>query len=312
MSDDPVRAEFRATGSPAARLKALLSEDRVLVAPGVVDAMSARLAARAGFEVLFATGAGIANTQFGLPDLGFTTLSEVVERIRYIARAVDIPVIADADTGYGSAMNVVRTVRQLEDAGAAGIMLEDQVAPKRCGHFARKAVIDVDEMLQKIRAFLYARRDPQLVLMARTDALAVHGLDEAIRRGQAFAKAGADLVFVEAPTSHGQLARIARSIAAPTVANMVEGGKTPLCSAAELGGMGFRVVLFANCLMRVAAVAMQDALRVLRADGTSAALMDRMLGWSERQELVGLTEFEALESHLATGTPAPEGPARRL
>lgn len=294
-------------------MKALIGgSDRILVAPGVVDAMSARLAARAGFEVLFATGAGIANTQFALPDLGLTTLSEVVERVRYIVRAVDVPVIADADTGYGSAMNVVRTVRQLEDTGAAGIMLEDQVAPKRCGHFGRKEVIDLEEMLQKIRAFFYARRDPNFVLLARTDALAVHGLEEAIRRGQAFAKAGADLVFVEAPRSREELETVARSIAAPTVANMVEGGKTPLCSAAELQTMGFRLVLFANCVMRVAAAAMRDALRVLRADGTSAGLMDRMLSWADRQELVGLPDFEALEAHLADDRPAPDGPAHRL
>lgn len=299
------------TGSQ--RLKQLIHDPNgFLLLPGVVDAMSAILAEQAGFEALFVTGAGLANYHFGLPDLGLVTISEVVERVRNICHAVQVPVIADADTGYGNAMNVVRTVRQLEEAGVAGLMLEDQVSPKRCGHFEGKQVVDLDEMVQKIKAFRYARKDPNLVLIARTDALAVYGFDEAVRRGRAFKEAGADLVFIEAPLNRSDLSRIPQAVGGATVANMVEGGKTPLCSASELQTMGFKAAIFANMAARVAAAAMRDAYQVLRQEGTSASLLDRMLTWTERQQTVALPEFQDLEAYLAGGEAPASDVRKRL
>ncbi len=288
----------------AQRLQTLIHDpNSFVVLPGVADALTAILAERAGFEALFLTGAGIANLHFGMPDLGLLSLQEVVDRVRPICRAVEAPVLVDADTGFGNALSVVRTVRALEEAGASGIMLEDQLSPKRCGHFEGKQVVELEEMLQKIRAFRYARRDPDLVLLARTDALAVHGLDEALRRIDAFAEAGADLAFVEAPTSLDQLRAIPKATRIPAVANMVEGGKTPLCSAEELRAMGFKGVIFANLSLRVAGAAVLEALQELRRTGTTAGLYDRMLSWTDRQELVGLSRLEALGDFLATGTP---------
>ncbi len=295
----------------ARRLKALIREPKgILVVPGVSDPLAAMLGEQAGFPVLVAPGAGIANLHFGLPDMGLVSLTEAVERARAICRAAQVPVIADADTGFGNAVSVVRTVRLFEEAGAAGLLLEDQVTPKRCGHFEGKQVIDVEEMLQKIRAFCYARRDPDLVLVARTDARAAISLEEALRRAVVYAAAGADMVFVEAPLSREELAAIPPAVKVPTMANMVEGGKTPLCSAAELEQMGYKMVVFANMAIRVAAAAVRDAFRVLRQEGTTAPLLDRMLSWQERQGLVGLPDFQALESFLAGGTP-PSGDVRQ-
>jgi 2-methylisocitrate lyase-like PEP mutase family enzyme len=279
-------------------LKRRLGERRILLLPGVAHAMAARMAAEAGFEAAFISGAALANVHWGFPDIGLIGMAEVVEEVRRIANAVDLPLIADGDTGYGNAVNVLRTVRELEATGVAGILLEDQVTPKRCGHFAGKQVVDAEEMLQKIAAFREARQDPNLVLVARTDAYATHGLEEAIRRGQMYAEAGADVIFVEAPTSVDELRAIAREIPAPTLANMVEGGRTPVLTAAELEAMGFRVALFANTVMRAAAFAAREALRTMAASGSSAALADRMLTWQERQELVRLPAFQAAEDRF--------------
>jgi 2-methylisocitrate lyase-like PEP mutase family enzyme len=213
--------------------------------------------------------------------------------------AVGVPVVADIDTGFGNAINVQRTVRAFERAGVAAIQLEDQVFPKRCGHFAEVEVVGLDEMLGKLRAALDARRDPSLVVIARTDAAASDGLDGAIERGERFAEAGADLVFVEAPSSLEDLADLPRRIAAPLVVNMVEGGRTPLLSAAELGALGYRVVLFANTALRVGAFAVRDALAELRATGDARPLQDRMLSWADRQALVGLDQIEQLEARYS-------------
>ena len=281
--------------SRAAQLRSLLGEPGILVLPGAADALTARLVEDVGFPAVYATGAGIANALLGLPDLGLATMTEIVEQARRIAGAVEIPVVVDADTGYGNALNVHRTVRELERAGVAGIQLEDQVTPKRCGHFAGKEVVPVEEMAQKLRAAREARRDADLVLVARTDALATHGVAEAIARGRAYAEAGADLIFVEAPTTREELAALPRAIPKPLVANMTEGGKTPLLDADELQALGYKVALYPNTALRAAMAAVREALARLRADGTSRAVLDRLLSWQERQRLVGLPEYEALE-----------------
>jgi methylisocitrate lyase len=281
-------------------LRARRLQPRLLVAPGAADAITARIIEEAGFEAVYATGAGIANASLGVPDIGLTTLSEAVSQVQRIADAVHVPVIADADTGFGGPHNVVRTVRELERAGAAAIQLEDQVFPKRCGHFEGKEVVATAEMCQKIRAARYARGDPDLVLIARTDARAVEGFSSAVERCRAYVAAGADVIFFEAPRSLEELRQLPQTIAAPLLANMVEGGQTPLLDAAELEALGFRIVLFANTALRVALKAVQEAMRTLRAEGGTRSLLERMLAWEERQRLVGLPEFEALERRFAT------------
>ncbi len=284
-----------ATGSPGRRLRDLLERSRPLVLPGCADALTARLAVGAGFEAIYATGAGISNSMLGQPDVGLATMTEVAAQAERICDVVDVPVVLDIDTGFGNAINVRRTVRAVERAGVAAVQLEDQVFPKRCGHFSGKDVVPLDEMLGKLRAALDARVDEDLVLIARTDAIAIDGLEAAIDRALAFVETGADVVFVEAPTTREMLAELPRRIDAPLLANMVEGGRTPLLSAPELGGLGYRVVLFANTALRVAARAVGEAFADLRATGDAGLLMDRMVSWQERQALVGLPEIEALE-----------------
>ena len=282
--------------TPGERLRALLARPEPLVLPGCSDALTARLAVGAGFEAVYATGAGIANTMLGVPDVGLTTMTELVDQVARIAAAVDVPVVADIDTGFGNAINARRAIVEFERAGVAAIQIEDQVFPKRCGHFSGKEIIPLAEMVAKLHAVLDARRDPALVVIARTDALAVDGFEAAIERGRAFAEAGADIVFIEAPVELDQLAAMPGRVGAPLVANVVEGGRTPLLGANELGAMGYRIVIFANTAMRVGARAIHDALAELRATGDSRALQDRMLSWEDRQALVGLPEIEALEA----------------
>jgi 2-methylisocitrate lyase-like PEP mutase family enzyme len=285
--------------SPGARFRELLARPEPLVLPGCADALTARIAVAAGFEAVYATGAGIANAALGRPDVGLTTMTEVLAHVAPMCESVDVPVVADIDTGFGNAINAQRTVRAFERAGVAGIQLEDQVFPKRCGHFADTEVVALDEMLGKLRAALDARRDPALVVIARTDAAAAQGLEAAVERGQRFAEAGADVVFVEAPGSLEDLASLPRRIAAPLVVNMVEGGRTPLLSATELGALGYRVVLFANTALRVGAFAIRDALTQLRSTGDARPLQERMLSWADRQALVGLGEIEQLEARYS-------------
>ena len=282
--------------TPGERLRALLARPEPLVLPGCSDALTARLAVGAGFEAVYATGAGIANTMLGVPDVGLTTMTELVDQVARIAAAVDVPVVADIDTGFGNAINARRAIVEFERAGVAAIQIEDQVFPKRCGHFSGTEIIPLAEMVAKLHAVLDARRDPALVVIARTDALAVDGFEAAIERGRAFAEAGADIVFIEAPVELDQLAAMPGRVGAPLVANVVEGGRTPLLGANELGAMGYRIVIFANTAMRVGARAIHDALAELRATGDSRALQDRMLSWEDRQALVGLPEIEALEA----------------
>lgn len=296
----PTPARRVSAPTPARRLRALIAGDGgPLVLPGAADAMTARLAERAGFDAVYVTGAGIANVVLGVPDVGLTTLSEVVTQVEHIADAVELPLLVDMDTGFGNAINARRAVRALERAGAAGIQIEDQTFPKRCGHFAGKEIVSLSAMLAKLRAVLDARRDADTIVVARTDAIAIEGFGAAVERALAFVETGADVVFVEAPRTREELEALPGRIPAPLLVNMVEGGKTPLLPAAELGAMGYRVVLFANAAMRVAARAAGEALTELRRTGDAAPLMGRMLSWEDRQALVGLPEIEALERRYA-------------
>lgn len=280
----------------ADRLRELLAGPEILVLPGASDAITARVIEQTGFAAVYVTGAGYANASYGIPDIGLVGVDSVVEHVRRIADVVDIPIVVDADTGYGGVLNVARTVRQLERAGAAAIQLEDQVDPKRCGHFDGQTVVPQVEMLAKLAAANDARDDA--LLIARTDARSAEGFAAAVGRAEAYAQAGADLIFVEAPRNRDELAELPRRVRAPLVANMVEGGKSPLLSAGELQELGFRVALFANTALRSAVFAVQQAMASLRRTGGTADLADRMLGWDERQRLLGLPVMQAAEDRF--------------
>ena len=288
------------TISSAAHLRELLARPDILVAPGTVDALTGRLIEEAGFQAVYASGAGVANAQFGLPDIGLVTMTEMIESIERIVKAVNIPVIADADTGYGNALNVTRTIQVYEDAGVAAIQLEDQVTPKKCGHFNGKEVITAEEMAQKINAAVKTRKE--MLIIARTDSLATHGVEEAVRRANLYFQAGADLIFVEAPTQKEQIATLPKRINAPLLFNMTEGAKTPAMSHNELQEMGYRIVIHPNLALRISARAVQSALSVLQKTKSSELLLSSMLDWDERQRLVRLPEWEALDSELSRST----------
>jgi 2-methylisocitrate lyase-like PEP mutase family enzyme len=280
-------------------LRTLIAGGDVVVAPGVYDGLSARLAARAGFAAVYATGGGISRSM-GYPDLGLISMTEMVARIAGIVEYAGVPVIADADTGYGNALNARRAVRELERAGVAALHLEDQVFPKRCGHYDDKAVVPVEEMAQKLRAARDAATDPDLVLIARTDALAVEGLESAIARGQAYAEAGADVIFVEAPTTDAEIEAIARRLPQPKLINMFEGGKTPLVPLDRLAALGYRIVIIPSDLQRAAIRAMEETLAAIRRDGNSRAAADRMASFADREAVVGTSEYMALDRRYRT------------
>jgi 2-methylisocitrate lyase-like PEP mutase family enzyme len=267
------------------RLRALLANGDAIVAPGVWDGLSARLVARAGFPAAYATGGGIARSM-GYPDLGLLSLSEIVDRLANIVEHAGVPIIADADTGYGNALNTQRAVREFERAGVAALHLEDQTFPKRCGHYDDKSVISAMEMAQKLRAARDATADADLVLIARTDALAVEGLDAAIERAHVYAAAGADVIFVEAPASIEQIETIARRVPQPKLINMFQGGKTPFVPVSRLAALGYQIVIIPSDLQRAAIRAMDDVLAAIARDGSSAALADRMATFKEREDIV--------------------------
>jgi 2-methylisocitrate lyase-like PEP mutase family enzyme len=275
---------------PSTVLRKLIASDEIIVAPGVYDGMSARLVQRAGFAAVYATGGGIARSM-GYPDLGLLGLTEVADRLSVIVEHAGVPVIADADTGYGNTLNVRRTIREFERAGVAALHLEDQTFPKRCGHLDDKTVVPTGEMVGKLRAARDAASDGDLVLIARTDAIAVEGLDAAIERALAYAEAGADVIFVEAPTSEAQLETIARRVTAPKLLNMFEGGKTPLVPLDRLRALGYRIVIIPSDLQRAAIRAMQDVLTAIRRDGNSRSLADRMATFIEREAIVGTADY---------------------
>ena len=281
---------------PTTRLRELLRRSRLLVAPGAWDALSARIVEEAGFDAVYVTGSGVSVGHLGLPDIGLATMTEMVEQVRRIAAAVAIPVIADADTGYGNALNVRRTVREYEAAGAAGLHLEDQEFPKRCGHLEGKRVIPAEEQAAKLRAAADARGDDDLVIIGRTDARQPLGLEEAIRRGRLYRDAGADVVFVEAPRSVDELREVARAIPdAPLFANMIEGGKTPLLSSAELQELGYRMVVYPLSALFSATRAVEATYRALFAEKTTASRQDGMVSLGEFEEIIGVPQWQELE-----------------
>jgi len=280
------------------------STGRAVILPGAYDALSARLIEAAGFDGIYVTGAGFANSGLGVPDIGLVSVTELRDHVMRIADVVTIPLVVDADTGFGNAINVGRTVRQLERAGASALQLEDQVSPKKCGHFEGKAVITANEMVQKIHAAVDARVSEDLLIIARTDSRATSTLDEAIDRAGRYREAGADVLFVEAPTTIDEMRIIGESLDGPLLANMVEGGKTPLLSATELAGLGYSIVLFANATLRVAHRAINSLLAELAETGSTNGHLDRMATWSERQEAVGKSHFDALEVTYAAEDPS--------
>ncbi|MBI3783855.1 MAG: isocitrate lyase/PEP mutase family protein [Deltaproteobacteria bacterium] len=284
----------------AQQVRDLLKQDRPLVLGGVYDALSTRIANRAGFEALFIGGFSVAATLLGEPDFGYLTQTEMADTARRVCRLTDKPVLVDADTGYGNALNVIRTVQLYQEAGAAGLFLEDQVWPKRCGHMQGKRVVERDEWLAKLRAVLEMRGagrrgDRDLFLVARTDARAAVSLDEAITRGQAARDLGADAVFIEAPESVAELEQIAKAIPGPKVANMVEHGKTPLLSPDELHQLGFDLIVTPLAGLLTTAKALQETYAILRRDGTLRDHLDRLLSFDDFNALVELDRNYELE-----------------
>lgn len=282
------------------RLKTILGRREAVSVPGTPNALFARVIEELGFELVYVTGAGIANMHLGAPDVGLTTATEVASTLGAIADAVSLPIIVDADTGFGNAVNMVRTVQLLERAGASGIQIEDQVFPKKCGHFNGKDVIAKDEMVQKIKAAVDARRDGDLQIIARTDVRAVEGLDRAIDRARAFIEAGADATFVEAPVSPEELARIGAELRVPQVANIVFGGRTPDPGREKLAEMGFSIVLYANAVLQAALKASYEVLGALKADGSLAAVAGRLSSFEERQRAVDKDRWDGFETRYRT------------
>lgn len=281
------------TLAPRKQLRNLLAGEHIIMAPGAYDALLARLIEQAGFPSIYVTGSGVAHTLLGEPDLGLVSMKEMADKVAYLADAVSIPIIADADTGYGNALNVQRTVRAYERAGVSAIQLEDQTFPKRCGHLDGKDVTSAEEMLGKLHAAVDARTDADMAIVARTDAAVIFGIDEAIERGQRYAEAGADIIFVEAPRTVDEMRKINKSIDKPCLANLVEGGKTPILPAAELEEIGYRVAIFANFLTRTIARTAANALQVLKRDGSTLALAEQM------EDLMSLNAIIGLEDMLA-------------
>lgn len=280
-------------------LKALAQARRGVLVPGAFNALSAKVIEDLGFEAIYITGAGVTNMWFGMPDQGFMGLAEMADHTARIRDAVELPLIVDADTGFGNALNVYHTVRTLERAGADCIQLEDQVAPKRCGHFSGKEVISTEEAVSKIQAAVDARRDDNLLILARTDAAATHGFEAAVERAQRFAEAGADILFVEAVTQAEEVRALPRRLAKPQLMNMVIGGKTPLFNADQLGEWGYGLVLYANAALQGAVMGMQKALTTLRDAREVQESSGLVASFAERQRLVGKPWWDALEKRHA-------------
>jgi len=275
-----------------------------MTAPGIYDCLTARVAEQAGAEAVIVTGAGVAASLLGTPDVGLLTMSEVLAQTRNIVRSVKIPVVADCDTGYGNPINVQRTIREFENAGVAALFMEDQVAPKRCGHFEGKQIIPTEEMVQKLRAACDARVDPDLLIIARTDARAVAGPEEAIIRSREYVQAGAEMMFVEAPHSRDELVHIGKelqSLGVPLMINLVEGGKTPMVPVAELGDMGFSFISFSGSMQKTAIAAMQPMVEaLLRTGEVTDFYPEHMVSLEFRSELLGLPAFFDLEKRYST------------
>ncbi|MGK7377929.1 isocitrate lyase/PEP mutase family protein [Planococcus sp. 1R117A] len=278
----------------------LLNDPGSFIIPGAYDAMTARLIEETGFKAIYATGAGISNAQLGWADVGLTTMREVAEVVSRMSDVTTIPIVVDADTGFGNAINVMRTVREFERAGASAIQLEDQVSPKKCGHFNGKQVISKEEMVDKIKAALDTRKDDKLTIIARTDALAVNGIDDALERAHAYAEVGADITFVEAPTTIEHLKQITDSLkGVHQIINLVEGAKTPLLSLKEAEAIGFKIMLCANTALRSAIKAISDSLKVLHDEGSQENVLELICTWEERQSLFKLEQITKWEKEYS-------------
>jgi len=284
-------------------LKKLFKRHQLLVAPGCFDGLSARLVEEAGFEAAYLSGGAVARSM-GIPDIGLVTMSESIERAAQVVSAIKIPVIADADTGYGNAVNLVRSVREFERIGVAAIHIEDQITPKRCGHLDGKEVISLGEMEMKLKAALEARTDRDFCIIARTDARGVHGLDHAITRAKAFAKLGVDAIFVEAPQSESELAEIPKRLpGVPLLVNVFKGGKTPMLPMEHLQQMGYRIAIYPSETQRAAIHAMRNALATLQREGTTESIDASLTTFNERDKVVGLDDWQKIErAYLSLNT----------
>jgi 2-methylisocitrate lyase-like PEP mutase family enzyme len=282
------------------KLKSKLVPGAGLLIPGAANALAARIIAGAGFEAVYLTGAGVANSHLGMPDIGLTSVTELAEHVAALREAVEIPIVADGDTGFGNAINMRRTVRLYERAGASAIQIEDQLFPKRCGHFEGKSVVPQTEMVQKIKAAVDARQDGMLII-ARTDARAVEGMSAAVDRVNAYREAGADVLFLEAPVNEAELAQIPKQVPGPHIANLVFGGKTPMLPREKLAEMGFAGILYANALLQASMIAMQNIANHLKAKGSLAGAEAQVISFADRQKLVDHARFQELEKKYAGG-----------
>ncbi|CAE8659310.1 unnamed protein product [Polarella glacialis] len=285
------------SATPARLLRNALEAPEILVAPGCYDSFTATLIEQAQFKACYLSGAGVSYSHTGRPDVGLVTATEMVSRIAAIAEAVKLPIIADGDTGYGNAVNVMRTVRMYEQVGCSAIQLEDQQFPKRCGHLAGKTLVSAVEMAGKVRAACDARRSSDFVVIARTDALVTHGMDEALARAELYLEAGADVIFVESPASREDLEAVAKRLGGrvPLLANMVEGGKTPLFTNKELQEMGYSLVIYPNAILRGVAKVGQDILDDLKQNDTTRESLHRMRDFKELNKLLGIEDFRQAE-----------------
>ena len=280
-------------------LRKILSQEKAILVPGIYDAFSAKIFKQAGFKVLYMTGSGLTASLTGMPDVGILTMTEMVNQARNIVNAVDLPLICDADDGYGNPINVIRTVKEYERAGVAGIHIEDQVAPKKCGHFEDKQVIPAEEMVKKIEAAHYAREDDQFLLIARTDSRSVKGLEEALKRARLYFEAGADMIFVESPQSVDELKTISGELSdIPLLVNMVEGGKTPILPFEDLQEMDFKIVLYPTSSIRAVAKALQELAEGLCRKKGTKDFETRLVTFEERNEITGLADIKELEKRF--------------
>lgn len=277
------------------RLRQLLEAKEILVAPGAHDTLTAKVIEKSGFNAVYMTGYGQAASSLGMPDIGLLCFSEMLQRARNMVAAVNVPVIADADTGFGNAVTVMRTVAEYEIAGAAAIQLEDQIAPKRCGHMVGRKVISMEEMVGKIKAACEVRKDPDFCIIARTDARTVFGIDEAIKRAKAYEEAGADIIFVESVESIEEMELVHKEIKKPTLANMVEGGRTPMYTNSELEKIGYSLVIYPTASTYTTAKSMFTLWEKLKADGTTKTSVDNMITFADFNKLVGLDKFSEME-----------------